>query len=106
MASQMMSKLLFISKMHGKVSKNNFLAQVRQKQAYASWRGKKIFSRFKEGKTFVKMKKPCKKKSLASNWEEPYLFVRYLDGHGFLEQDEGAKVCVMKVKNEKLWDKP
>jgi hypothetical protein len=52
------------------------------------------------------MKKLGKKKSLASSWEGPYLFVRYLDGHGFLEQDEGRKVYVVKGKNEKLWGKP
>jgi hypothetical protein len=46
------------------------------------------------------MKKPSKKKSLASSWEGPYLFVRYMDGHRFLQQDEGGRVCVMKGKNE------
>jgi hypothetical protein len=50
MALQMMSKLLFISKMHRKVSENNFLAQVRQKQAYAYRKGKKIFSRLRKEK--------------------------------------------------------
>jgi hypothetical protein len=52
------------------------------------------------------MKKLCKKKSFASSWEGPYLFVKYLDGHGFLEQDEGWRVGVVKGKNEKLWDRP
>ncbi len=47
-----------------------------------------------------------KKKSLASSWEGPLMFVRYLDGHGFLEQDEGKRVCVVKGKDDKLWDRP
>jgi uncharacterized protein YjhX (UPF0386 family) len=64
-----------------------------------------MFSGFKEGETFVKMKKPSKKKSVASCWEGPYLIIRYLDGHGFLEQDEGGKICVVKGKNEKMWDR-
>jgi hypothetical protein len=44
------------------------------------------------------MNKLGKKKSLASSWEGPYLFVRYLDGHGFLEQDEGRRVCVVRAR--------
>jgi hypothetical protein len=34
------------------------------------------------------------------------MFVKYLDGHGFLEQDERKIVCVVKGKDDKLWDKP
>lgn len=64
-----------------------------------------MFLRFKEGETFVKMKKPGKKKSIASSWEGPYLFIRYLDADGFLDQDEGGKICVVKSKNEKMWDR-
>jgi hypothetical protein len=40
---------------------------------------------FKEGITFVKIKKLGKKKSLASSWEEPFFFVKYLDENGFLD---------------------
>jgi hypothetical protein len=29
-----------------------------------------------------------------------------LDGHGFLEQDDGKIVCVVKGKDDKLWDRP
>jgi hypothetical protein len=43
-----------------------------------------VFLGFKEGETFVNMKKLNKNKSLASSWEGPFIFVRYLDGHGFL----------------------
>jgi hypothetical protein len=65
-----------------------------------------MFLGFKEGETFVEMKKLGKKKLLASSWEGPFMFVRYLDGHGFLEQDDGKIVCVVKGKDDKLWDRP
>ncbi len=43
-----------------------------------------MFLGFKEGIAYVKMKKPSKKKSLASSWKEPFMFVKYLDGNGDL----------------------
>jgi hypothetical protein len=49
-----------------------------------------MFLGFKEGIMVVKMKKQGKKKSLASIWEGPFLFVKYLDGFGFMDQDEGG----------------
>ncbi len=41
-----------------------------------------------------------------SNWKTPFLFVNYLDGNGFMEQDEGGRICVVKGKEEPLLDKP
>jgi hypothetical protein len=35
-----------------------------------------MFMGFREGMTFVKMKKPRKKKSLASSWEALFLIVK------------------------------
>ncbi len=32
--------------------------------------------------------------------------MNYLDGNGFMEQDEGKRMCVIKGKEEQLWDKP
>ncbi len=64
-----------------------------------------MFLGFKEGETLVKMKKINKNKSLASSWESPFIFVRYLNGRGFLQQDEGGKIYVDKGEDEKLWDK-
>jgi len=51
------------------------------------------------------MKKLGKKKPFTYSWEGPYTFVRHINGHGFLEQDEGRRICVVKGKNEKLWDR-
>jgi hypothetical protein len=65
-----------------------------------------MFLGFKEEVTFVKMQKPRKKKSLASSWEALFLFVKYMDRNGFLEQDQGGKFCVIKGKEEQLWDRP
>ncbi len=45
-----------------------------------------MFLGFKEGVTFVKMKKLDKKKSLASSWEGPFMFVRSLDGNRMKEE--------------------
>jgi len=44
-----------------------------------------MFFGFAKGETYVKMKKPGKKKSLASNWEQPFLIMKYFDNNGFKE---------------------
>jgi hypothetical protein len=62
-----------------------------------------MFVGFIEGGTYVKMKKPGKKKSLESSWEGPFLFVNYLNGKGSLEQDEGGHICVIKGRDDELW---
>jgi hypothetical protein len=66
LVEHMISKLCLIAKMHRKVAENVNQAQVRQKKAYVSQKGKQMFLGFKEGETYVKMKK-LGKKSLASN---------------------------------------
>jgi hypothetical protein len=65
-----------------------------------------MFLGFKEGETFIKRKKINKNKSLASSWEGPVIFVRYLDGHAFLQHDERGRIYVVKGEDEKLWEKP
>jgi hypothetical protein len=54
---------------------------------------------FKEGITLVKMNKPRKKKSMVSSWEGPFFFVKFLNGNGFMDRDEGGGICVIKGKN-------
>jgi hypothetical protein len=54
----------------------------------------------KEGVTYVKMNKAGKKKSLVSSWEGPFLFLNYLDGNGFMEQDEKGRMCFVKGKEK------
>jgi hypothetical protein len=36
----------------------------------------------------------------------PFLFVKYLDGNGYIDHDEARRICVIKGKEEQLWDKP
>jgi uncharacterized protein YecE (DUF72 family) len=43
MVEQMINKLQFIVKMHGEVTNNVGQTQIRQKQAYASQKGKHMF---------------------------------------------------------------
>jgi hypothetical protein len=57
-------------------------------------------------KTYLKMKKPSKKKILASNWEGPFIFVEYLNENGYMDQDERSEMNVVKGKEEQLWDRP
>ncbi len=64
-----------------------------------------MFLGLKEGVTYVKMNKLGKKKSLVSSWEGPFLFLNYLDGIEFMEQDEGERMCVVKSREEQLWDR-
>ncbi len=47
---------------------------------------------------FVKMKKQGKKKSLASSWEGPFLFMKYLNGLVLWTMMKGARICVIKGK--------
>ncbi len=69
-------------------------------------KGKQMFFGFREGETYVKMKKLGKKKSLVFNWEGFFLFVKYLDGNEYIDHDEGGRMCVIKGKEEQLWDIP
>jgi hypothetical protein len=48
------------------------------------------------------MEKLGKKKSLASSWEGPFLFVKYFDGNGFMDQDEGGKKIAMGYTQKRL----
>jgi hypothetical protein len=59
-----------------------------------------MFLGFTKGITYIKMRKPRKKILLISSWEWLFLFMKYLDGNGFLEQDEGGWICAIKGKNE------
>ncbi len=79
---------------------NVIQAQARQKHVYATQKSKQMFLGFKEGVTFVKMKKPRKKKFLASTWEGLFLFVNYLDENGFTDYDERSRIYVIKGKDE------
>ncbi len=65
-----------------------------------------MFVGFIEGGSYVKMKKLEKNKSLISSWEGPFFFMKYPDWKGFLEHDEGGRICVINRKDDRLWDTP
>jgi hypothetical protein len=64
MVEHMIGKLQLIAKLDGKFIDNVNQTQVRQNHAYVVWKGKQMFFGFKEGETYVKMKKLGKKKCL------------------------------------------
>lgn len=86
--------------MHGQKIHNVGQTKVKQKNNYALKKGKYMFLGFTKGITYIKMRKPRKKILLISSWEWLFLFMKYLDGNGFLEQDEGGWICAIKGKNE------
>jgi hypothetical protein len=90
--------------MHGQVVENVNHAQAKQKTTHVSKKGKQMFSSFAEGEIDVKMKKLTKKKSLASSWERPFLLMKYLDNNGFRSKMKVARLVLLKVNDEKLWD--
>jgi len=61
-----------------------------------------MFVRLKEGITYIEMKKPSRKISLAFSYEGLFVFVMHLDGNGNMEQDEGSIICVVKGKEEQI----
>jgi hypothetical protein len=65
-----------------------------------------MFLGFEKGETYLKMKKPRKKKFLASNWEGPFIFVEYLNENGYMDHDEGNHINVVKGEEKQLWDMP
>jgi hypothetical protein len=52
----------------------------------------------------VKMKKPRKEKTLLTNWEGPYAFVKYKDEKGCREFDDGCQVYVLQGIDGKQWE--
>jgi hypothetical protein len=46
---------------------------MKHKIIYASRKGKQMFVGFIEGESYVKMKKPGKKKPLVFSWERPFV---------------------------------
>jgi hypothetical protein len=44
------------------------------------------------------MKKPRKKKSLASSWEGPFLFMKYLDNNGFRSKIKVAGFVLLRAR--------
>lgn len=64
-----------------------------------------MFHFFKDDEVFVKMWKLGKKNSLLASQEGLYLFVGYKDGKNCQEQDNGARICILKDNKGQIWQK-
>jgi hypothetical protein len=52
----------------------------------------------------VKMRKPGKNRTLLTNWEGSYAFVKYKDKKGYKEFDDGCRVYTLQGIDGKQWE--
>ncbi len=64
-----------------------------------------MFVGFIEGESYVKMKKPRKKKSLVSSWEGPFFLWNIQMGKVFLSKMKEDAFVSWKQMDDRLWDK-
>ncbi len=57
------------------------------------------------GEIMVKMKKPGKKKALATSWEGPYQFIGHVDGKGNFDFEEGSRICIIQDVDGHQWER-
>jgi hypothetical protein len=93
-------KMELIVRMHKTILGNAKKVQQKQKNTYASRKGKHMFPCFVVEKDMVKMKKPSKKKYLEASWEGPYIFVGYTNVKDNVEFDEGGCIYIIKGRDE------
>jgi hypothetical protein len=67
-----LQKMKLIASIHESVLLNVKQAQKKQRNTYATKKGKQTFEGLVVGLTMDKMKKPGKKKALTLSWEGPY----------------------------------
>jgi hypothetical protein len=53
----------------------------------------------------VKMKKPGKKRALATSWEGPYRFIGHVDGKGNYDFEEGCRLCIIQDADGRQWER-
>jgi len=70
--AQFLQKVRLIASIHESVLLNVEHAQQKQRNTYATKKGKHLFEGLVVGETMVKMKKPGKKQTLTASWEGPY----------------------------------
>jgi hypothetical protein len=104
-AAQFLEKVKLIASIHESVLLNVEQAQKKQKSTYASRKGKHLFEGLVTGETMVKMKRPGKKRALATSWEGPYRFVGHVDGKGNYDFEEGCCLCIVQDADGRPWER-
>ncbi len=104
-AAQFLQKVELIISIHENVLLNVEQAQKKQRKVYANMKGKHLFEGLVAGEMMVKMKKPGKKRALATSWEGPYQFVGHADGKGNLDFEEGYRLCILQDANGRQWER-
>jgi len=105
-AAQFLQKVKLIASIHENVLLNVEQAQKKQKKTYDGKKGKHTFEGLVAGETMVKMKKPGRKKALASSWEGPYQFIGHADGKGNFDFEEGSRICIIQDADGHQWERP
>jgi hypothetical protein len=104
-AAHFLKKVELIASIHKDVLLNIEQAQRKQRNTYASRKGKHLFEGLTAGETMVKMKRPGKKRALAASWEGPYQFVGHVDGKGNFDCEEGCRLCIVRDADGKEWER-
>jgi len=101
--TQFLQKVRLIASIHKSVLLNMEHAQQKQRNTYATRKGKHLFEGLVARETMVKMKKPWKKRALTTSWEGPYQFVGHTDGKGNFDFEEGCRICIIQDANGRQW---
>jgi hypothetical protein len=104
-AAQFLQKMELIASIDEDVLLNVEQAQKKQRKTYAARKGKHMFEGLIAGETMVKMKKPGKKRALATSWEGPYRFIGHVDGKGNFDFEEGCRMCTIQDADGNKWER-
>ncbi len=104
-AAQFLQKVRLIASIHESVLLNVEHAQQKQRNTYATRKGKHLFEGLVARETMVKMKKPGKKRALTASWEGPYQFVGHIDGKGNFDFEEGCRICIIQDADGRQWER-
>jgi hypothetical protein len=105
MAAHFLEKVRLIANIHENVLLNVEQAQKKQKHTYANRPGKHLFEGLVAGVSWVKMRKPGKRRALSASWEGPYLFVGHADGKGDFDFEEGCRICLVQDADGRQWER-
>ncbi len=104
-AAEFLEKVKLIESIHESVLLNVEQAQKKQRNTYATRKGKHLFEGLVAGVSMVKMKKPGKRRVLTASWEGPYQFVGHTDGKGNFDFEEGCRICIVQGGDGRQWER-